>query len=97
MAKTAVTKRTWTYDEITSIHLNLWRILSILPFENRDLAYPVSVLLLIYFHISNTIYNTMYVGYGVRMVAENRFEIDYVCELVMVQSLSLRYFMISVS
>ena len=45
----------------------------------------------IHCHMANAIYNTMHLGYGFRMALQRILDIEYVCEMVIVQGICLRY------
>jgi hypothetical protein len=60
----------WTYEEISRPHINILRLIGLIPLEGKSLKFYGTRLLNIYWNIMIFLYNVIYVGYGIRMVLE---------------------------
>ncbi|KAJ8667477.1 hypothetical protein QAD02_009140 [Eretmocerus hayati] len=89
----ARTVASYSFNEISSGYMKYWRIIATLPFDGHSLHFIKSRLLRIDFMTMILFWFTSYIGYGIRMLVNHRFENDFVCELATVMSVTGRYFM----
>ncbi|XP_058795010.1 odorant receptor 49b-like [Phymastichus coffea] len=86
-----------SFDEISSSHLYFLRLIGAIPLDGKPLDYYVTKLLHFYFHVISLLYNGMWTGYGIRMTARKQFEVDFLSEFMVVQSVYFRFLVISLS
>jgi hypothetical protein len=60
----------WTYEEISRPHVNVARLIGLVPLEGKSLKFYGTRLLNIYWHINVFVYNSLFMGYGIRMIFE---------------------------
>ncbi|XP_023248297.1 odorant receptor 49b-like [Copidosoma floridanum] len=86
-------KKVWTFEGLSGTHVNLLRLIGVLPFEGRTLEFIGSRILGLYCFVISAIYNTMYLFPFARMLTngDKDFDIGLLCEIVIIQSICIKY------
>lgn len=81
------------FNTILSEQLMILKLLGLISFKKH--SNRKSFFLFIYFIVINFIFSTMFIGHGIRMFYNRKFDIFSFCEVLLVQNVSIRYLIVT--